>query len=283
MSTPIYADILYLAEFDGPAVHYVYPPSTGQETRRPPNVAVSVAVHDARNNMADYSLDVHGFKFASHRSEFAEQGIDKFHEQPEDVRSAYYAECTELVMQHTGASQVIAFDHNLRSKKRANAGYTNMNEPVRFCHNDYTHDSGPRRLKALLPENSEEPMTHRYAFINVWRPLMEPVMDKPLALCVADQLDDGDLIPTEIRHFKEENLESPAHRGEIYSIRHNANHKWVYLSEMRCDEIILVKCFDSVEDGRARFTPHTAIDLPTLTDETPSRESVEVRLVAFFD
>lgn len=283
MSSPIYADIQYLAEFDGPAVHYVYPPSTGQATRRPPNVGVSVPVYDARENIQKYSLDVHGFKFASHRSEFAEQGIDKFHQHPDDVRSDYYAECTALVMEHTGASHVIAFDHNLRSRKRAEDGYTNMNEPVRFCHNDYTHDSGPRRLKALLPENSEEPLTHRYAFINVWRPLMEPVMDKPLAFCVAEQLDSKDLIPTEIRHFKEEDLETPAHRGEIYSIRHNSKHRWVYLSEMRRDEIVLLKCFDSEEDGRARFTPHTAIDLPSLTAQTPPRESVEVRLVAFFD
>lgn len=283
MTSPINADIQYLAHFEGPAVHFVYPPSSGVVTKRPPNEGVCIPIFDARENIADYTLDVHGFKFASHHSDFATRGIDAFYQDPDEVRSAYYAQCTELVMQHTGASHVIAFDHNLRSKKRADDGYTNMNEPVRFCHNDYTHESGPKRLEALLPETSQESKSRRYAFINVWRPLMEPVMDKPLALCVANQLDSKDLIRTEIRHFKQEDLEQPAHLGEIYSIRHNPDHKWVYLSQMRRDEIILVKCYDSAQDGRARFTPHTAIDLPTLTDQTPARESVEVRLVAFFN
>lgn len=283
MSESIYADIKYLAQFDGPAVHYVYPPSSGRTTKRPPNEGVSVAVKDARANLNSYNLDQHGFAFMHKHSEFAERGIEEFHKHPEDVRSDYYAECTEMVMQHTGASHVIAFDHNLRSKKRAEDGYTNMNEPVRFCHNDYTHESGPKRLKALLPETSEEPMSHRYAFINVWRPLMEPVQDKPLALCVASELDPADFIRTEIRHFKEEDLDTPDHIGEIYSIRHNPNHQWVYLSDMRREEAMLIKCYDSAEDGRARFTPHTAIDLPTLNNQTPPRESIEVRTVAFFD
>lgn len=283
MTDPIFADIQYLAPTDGPAVHFVYPPASGRESRRPANIGVSVPIVDARENIHAYTLDVHGFQFASARSEFAKPGVEHFHQNPEDVRSAYYAECTELVMKHTGATHVIAFDHNLRSRKRADAGYLNMNEPVRFCHNDYTHESGPKRLKALLPVNSEEPMTHRYAFINVWRPLMEPVVDKPLALCVASHVDNKDLVPTEIRHFKEQDLETPAHRGEIYSVRHNPNHQWVYLSNMREDEVILIKCYDSAEDGRARFTPHTAIDLPNVSANTPPRESVEVRTVAFFD
>ena len=283
MTEAIYADIEYLGQFEGPAVHHVYPRSTGRRTRRPPNESMRVPVIDARPDLDTYTLDKHGFAFARAPSEIAHRGMAYFHEHPDEVKSDYYAECTELVMNHTGAGQVIAFDHNLRSRQRAEQGLTNMNEPVRFCHNDYTHESGPRRLRALLGDNSVEPMTHRYAFINVWRPLMEPVMDKPLALCVASHLDNKELIRTEIRHYKQENLDEPAHTGEIYSIRHNPGHQWVYLSEMQIDEVIFIKCYDSIEDGRARFTPHTAIDLPSLNDETPARESIEVRMVAFFD
>ena len=254
MKEPIYADIQYLRQFDGPAVHHVYPRSTGRATKRPPSESIRVPLTDARTNKDNYSLDEHGFAFISNRSDFAHQGIEYFHENLGEVKSAYYGECTELVMDHTGASHVIAFDHNLRSLKRSELGYTNMNEPVRFCHNDYTHESGPKRLTALLNENSTEPMSHRYAFINVWRPLMQPVVDK-----------------------------WPPHVDEIYSIRHSAAHEWVYFSDMTIDEVILLKCYDSVEDGRARFTPHTAIDLPSRTPQTPPRESIEVRLVAFFD
>ena len=283
MKEPIYADIQYLAQFDGPAVHHVYPRSTGRATKRPPGESIRVPLTDARANKDTYSLDTHGFAFLARHSEFAHQGIEYFHDNMPEVKSVYYGECTELVMDHTGASHVIAFDHNLRSLKRSELGYTNMNEPVRFCHNDYTHESGPERLTALLNENSAEPMSHRYAFINVWRPLMQPVVDKPLAICQANHIGSQDLIRTEINHYKQENLNEPAHTGEIYSIRHSEEHQWVYFSDMTIDEVILLKCYDSMEDGRARFTPHTAIDLPSLTPQTPPRESIEVRLVAFFD
>jgi hypothetical protein len=32
---------------------------------------------------------------------------------------------------------------------------------------------------------------------------------------------------------------------------------------MARDEAVLIKCYDSMEDGRARFTAHTAFDDPT--------------------
>ncbi|MGR8949560.1 MAG: CmcJ/NvfI family oxidoreductase [Gammaproteobacteria bacterium] len=283
MKEPIYADIQYLGQFDGPAEHHVYPRSTGRATRRPPSEAVRMPLTDARDAMDSYTLDEHGFAFLSHHSDYAHRGIEYFYNNIDEVKSVYYGECAELLMNHTGASHVIAFDHNLRSLQRADSGYTNMNEPVRFCHNDYTHESGPQRLVALLNENSAEPMSHRYEFINVWRPLIEPVLDKPLVLCAANRIAADDLIRTRINHYKQEDLDNPAHIGEIYSVRHSDKHEWVYLSDMNIDEVILVKCYDSIEDGRARFTPHTAIDLPSLTADTPARESIEVRLVAFFD
>jgi hypothetical protein len=42
-----------------------------------------------------------------------------------------------------------------------------------------------------------------------------------------------------------------------------------------------MKCFDS-DEGRARFTAHTAFDDPTSPAEAPARESIEVRTLAFF-
>jgi hypothetical protein len=52
---------------------------------------------------------------------------------------------------------------------------------------------------------------------------------------------------------------------------------------MSPDEAMLIKCFDSETDGRARFTPHCAFVDPRTTPDTPRRESIEVRTVAFFD
>jgi hypothetical protein len=52
---------------------------------------------------------------------------------------------------------------------------------------------------------------------------------------------------------------------------------------MAADEAVLIKGYDSEEDGRARFTLHTAFDDPTTTADAEPRESIEVRVLAFFD
>jgi hypothetical protein len=46
--------------------------------------------------------------------------------------------------------------------------------------------------------------------------------------------------------------------GETYRVRYNPTHRWFYVPEMRADEAVLIKCYDSVEDGTARFTAHSA-------------------------
>lgn len=74
-----------------------------------------------------------------------------------------------------------------------------------------------------------------------------------------------DLIPTDLIF---------EHRtGEIYSIAYNPEQHWFYL----------LKCYDSMEDGRARFTAHSAFADPTAPADAPARESIEARTFAFLD
>lgn len=46
---------------------------------------------------------------------------------------------------------------------------------------------------------------------------------------------------------------------------------------MTRDEVLLIKGWDSLDDGRARFIPHSAFDLPGTPAKAPPRESIEVR------
>jgi hypothetical protein len=50
---------------------------------------------------------------------------------------------------------------------------------------------------------------------------------------------------------------------------------------MQPDEALLIKCFDSKVDGRARRTPHTAFQ--TEMDCGGARQSVEVRCLVFWE
>ena len=52
---------------------------------------------------------------------------------------------------------------------------------------------------------------------------------------------------------------------------------------MGTDEALLLKCFDSRDDGAvARFAPHTAFLDPAAPPDAPPRESIELRAYVFF-
>lgn len=68
---------------------------------------------------------------------------------------------------------------------------------------------------------------------------------------------------------------------ETWGVAANPSHRWYFASQMTPDEVLLIKCYDSKEDGRARRTPHSAFK--TDLDEGPARESIEVRCLVFWE
>ena len=56
----------------------------------------------------------------------------------------------------------------------------------------------------------------------------------------------------------------------------------VLLPAAQRNEVILLKCYDSKEDGRARFTAHSAFEDPTSAPDAAPRESIEVRALVFW-
>ncbi len=52
---------------------------------------------------------------------------------------------------------------------------------------------------------------------------------------------------------------------------------------METDEVYLFVCYDSRQDGRVIFTPHTSFDDPTTPPDAPERESIEIRAYAFWE
>ena len=166
---------------------------------------------------------------------------------------------------------------------RAARGEPGVREPVAQVHNDYTVDSGPRRKRQILEAAGRLDLAdHHAAFINLWRPIVGPVLDNPLALCDASSVSAIDLVKTEIQHFGESDLRVPRHTGEIYSVRHSQRHRWFYVSAMEPGEILLLKGYDSRADGRASFVPHTGFEHPDCPPEAAPRESIEARALVIF-
>jgi hypothetical protein len=224
-----------------------------------------VSIYDGRAILGQLSLEKQGFVL-THR----ETAVRDFYDAAE-VRSIYYPEVEQLLKDMTGAAKVLAFEHDVRCLPASKQGQKGVREPVRVVHDDYTEKSAPERVRLYLPEEAEGLLKSRFAVINVWRPIAGPVLDTPLAVCDAQSLAEHDLIPTE------ENV-----KHEVYLFRFSQNHRWYYFPHMQRSEALLIKCFDSVSDGRARFTAHSAFDDLTTPPNTAARESIEVRALAFF-
>ena len=75
----------------------------------------------------------------------------------------------------------------------------------------------------------------------------------------------------------------PDRVGEIYQLAHGPDQRWYWAPRMQRDEALLIKGWDSLDDGRARFTPHGAFRLEGQDPNAPPRESIEVRTYLMFE
>lgn len=228
-----------------------------------------VAIRDGRPLAGSFTLDESGFAFVEHRTRMA----DFF--DPEELERVYYPEIEALVKQVCGAARVVVFDHTLRSGDGDERAAKLVRQPVLMVHNDYTDRSGPRRVREILPDEAEHLLARRFAIVQVWRAIAEPIARDPLAIADARSLAPGDLIPAERRY--------PHRVGEIYYLRYNPAHRWFYFPRMQRDEALVFKTYESARDGRARFSAHTAFADPAAPPDAPPRRSIEARTFAFFD
>ena len=227
-----------------------------------------VAIRNGRPHAEEFVLDREGFRFVPHDTRVS----DFFDE--DEIRRVYYPEMEALVKAESGASRVVIFDHTLRTADDAVREARKIREVVPRVHNDYTEWSGPQRVRDLLPDEAEALLQRRFAIIQVWRPIRLPVESFPLGICDARTLSTDDLVISERRY--------PNRIGQTYAITYNPAQHWYWFPRMRRDEAIVFKVYDSLKDGRARWTAHTAFDDPTAPPNARPRESIEIRTLAFF-
>jgi hypothetical protein len=227
-----------------------------------------VTIRNGRPYADGFALEQNGFRFVRHDTKVA----DFFNEK--EVRHTYYPEVQALVKAETGAARVVVFDHTLRTANDGLREARKIREVVPQVHNDYTEWSGPQRVRDLLPNEANALLHRRFAIVQVWRPIRHPVETFPLAICDARSVSPDDLVVSERRY--------PNRVGQTYAIKYNRNHRWYWFPRMRRDEALVFKVYDSLSDGRARWTAHTAFDDPSSPPNARARESIEIRTLAFF-
>ncbi len=265
----VWADLHYLGAMNERPRNYTYDPPPGVPRSNIFSETHRVPIHDLRPIEAEISLDREGFELLEYRT-----AVRDFYDDAE-VRAVYYPEAERFIADATGASRVFIFDHTVR--RRVSGAHDRVvgmpRQPATRVHVDHTAKSGPQRVRDFLGDEAEELLKGRLQVINLWRPIRGPLRDHPLAVCDARSVAPRDLVPSDLVYRDRV--------GETYAVAYNPDHRWFYVPEMQADEALLLKCFDSETDGRARFMPHTAFDDPTAPEGVLPRESIELRTFVF--
>ena len=261
-------DIPYIVDTGEKLVNETFGPNNIRRRRTGTQELKRMTVRNGRLLVKQLSLDEQGFVFVKHKTK-----VTDFFD-AEQLESVYYPEVEQLIKSASGAARVVVFDHTLRSGDEAEREARLIREPVLSAHNDYTEWSGPNRVREFLPDEAESLLARRFAIIQVWRAINQPIQRNPLAVADAKSIALEDCLVAERRY--------PHRVGQTYRLKYSPNHRWFYFPEMRRDEALVFKVYDSEKDGRARFTPHTSFNDPTSPPNAPPRQSIEVRAFAFF-
>jgi hypothetical protein len=262
------AGIPYTVKTGETLVNETFGPNNIRRRRTGTHELQPMRIRNGRPLAGGLSLDEHGFVFVEHRTRVA----DFF--DPGQLRTVYYPEVERLIRDVSGASRVVLFDHTLRSGDESERESRLVREPVLSAHNDYTEWSGPQRVRDILPDEAAGLLGGRFAIIQVWRAINQPIQSNPLAIADAKSVAFEDFLLAERRY--------PDRVGQTYRLMYNPNHRWYYFPQMRRDEALVFKVYDSAKDGRARFTPHTSFEDPQSPSGAPPRQSIEARALAFF-
>ncbi|MFT5298755.1 MAG: hypothetical protein ACI89T_001540 [Cognaticolwellia sp.] len=228
-----------------------------------------VEIADARLLPKTTTLKEDGFGLVANKYHVADYFDDAV------VNSELYPQIIKHLISLTNASKGVVFDHTIRSVEDK-LHCAEKRSPIHTVHNDYVASSAQNRLDIELEKKGLKASDyHRYQFINTWIPLVDVVLDSPLAFA------DARSITSEQSHLLQ--VAYPDRVGEIEGFSYNPNNRWFYFSRMTSQEQLNFKVFDSDESNAVNRTPHSAFSLPSVAKNAQSRVSIELRTILLFN
>ncbi|KAK3382104.1 putative CmcJ-like methyltransferase [Lasiosphaeria ovina] len=221
-----------------------------------------------------WELDVHGFCFVHAKTDLA---ADNVYKNKKEVQAAYWYEIEAILHKSFPQySRIESFDltvngagpglpgilaHRTRSR-----GYRDEYEqPSSTAHCNYSQNEGYwkdkdfdlLKLDCLLSLFCHLKLMNEHS---IWRPLRGPTDDWPLAICdyTTIDLDEDIRLSDSIRR----DLVS-----EASLLHHNPTHRWYYLKDQGVGDLLVFRNANARGKGARKGPP---------------RESVEVRVVAFY-
>ena len=238
---------------------------------------VEVLVRDGR--LHSLSLNVNAFELVQQTTSLSNKD---FYENPDKIIDIYYPEIAETIKKATGAKHVHVFHHQIRNSKRVNADGSPFGGVMSYAMGIHS-DSCPSGAENVFKEYAFEEGTKqfrkgRFLYINAWRNISDiPIANNHLAVCDETSLvkpDDYIMMDYFMRGFHTTQF--------MLSDRHSEQHRWYYFSKMKKDEVLLFKQWDSDFTLSGRLCFHTAFSDPNAPKDSPARESIEVRAMAYF-
>lgn len=211
---------------------------------------------DTRTSAKPVSFCVDALEFAEYPS-----AIRDFNED-DDWKDTYEAELTKLLQEKLGAKEVIIFDHTVRVDD-PNA----VRPPARNVHSDYSVDGANQRLIDLVgKEQADNWSKGHFAFINIWRPVDNPINSAPLGFIRPSSVAQQDWILLDLIY--------PDRKGQIMGVVGNEHHEWLYQSKMTPDEVAIFNIYDN--NGLPSIA-HSALDMIEDENVHTIRKSIESR------
>jgi hypothetical protein len=268
------AELAYLVPSSERPHNYMYEPPAGTARQNCEYRVSPVWIKDARA-MASPSIHVEGFELWD-----APTAVTDFTDE-DAIRNRYYVEAAELAKSVTGGDHAYIFDHQVRRREAGRSTLTfgrhgDGSRPgaAGRIHNDYSEGSGQKRFDILPLDEKVRATAQRFAIVNIWRSIRGKIVDTPLAVCDARSISAKDLVVADLRYRDRS--------GELYLVQESSRHRWAYFSDMDLNEALVFKQYDSQVSGVARFTPHSAFDLPDIPPDAPLRHSIEIRCLVTY-
>ena len=235
-------------------------------------------IKNGRLLATDPSLDREGFAFLKQVSKVVNFFDDS------ELNTIYSLEIEDLIRRASGGREVVVFDHTRRSTAPEQREKYNARDPVPAPHSDYSDTSAEQRMHDVFGKKVSDRLNRRFAMVNAWRSMTGTIEEWPIAVCDARTVNENLLVDT-YRHAPHR-AEPSFEYARSSSTRHAAfdsSHRWYYYPEMKRDEVLLFKNYDTLKDGTARFALHSAFEDPSTPQNPKPRESIETRAFVFFD
>ena len=248
----------------------------------------SVDIHNARG--IDWlHWEENGFELIDHVSAVADWADE------DSLEQTYHAEMEALARSLTECDHALIGSHICRNPETARQHQDYA--PIQYAHSDFTEtygdllrhrfgssDPGAERaleragIDARVVESAE-----RLLVLQFWRNVGAPKMDLPLAFCDAQTVPRSELLSINVPNYADSGEPFDAF-GLLSS--DEQEHQWYVFPEMRSDEVIAFRTYDSacVDLDQPFWTPHCAFPDPHHAPGSglPARYSIEVRATCLF-